>query len=181
MKAVMISVQPKFCEKIASGECTILVKRTRPKLEPPFKCYIYMTAGYASYPVEINGAPYICHNNGGMDVIGEFVCDKIDEYPYKHCTDGEHLIPYDDFEKLGMDGGELYDYLRVNDGYGWHISDLKIYDKPKELKEFTVRRKCNSCDNGYGSSACIYDEDCKVQTALKRPFQSWGYVEELKK
>ena len=40
-KAVLISIRPKWCEKIASGEKTIEVRKTRPKLQTPFKCYIY--------------------------------------------------------------------------------------------------------------------------------------------
>ena len=45
-KAVMLSIRPKWCEKIASGEKTIEVRKTRPKLETPFKCYIYETQGW---------------------------------------------------------------------------------------------------------------------------------------
>lgn len=28
-------------------------------------------------------------------------------------------------------------YLQGRNGYGWHISDLKIYDKPRDLDEFS--------------------------------------------
>jgi hypothetical protein len=40
MIAVLISIRPKWCEKIASGEKTIEVRKTKPKLLTPFKCYI---------------------------------------------------------------------------------------------------------------------------------------------
>lgn len=43
MKAVLISIRPKWCEKIISGEKTIEVHKTRPKMDTPFKCYIYCT------------------------------------------------------------------------------------------------------------------------------------------
>ena len=43
MKAVMISIRPEWDEKITSGEKTADVRKTRPKVEPPFKCYIYCT------------------------------------------------------------------------------------------------------------------------------------------
>ena len=49
-KAVMLSIRPKWCEKIASGKKTIEVRKTRPKLETPFKCYIYCTL--PKYPHE---------------------------------------------------------------------------------------------------------------------------------
>lgn len=48
-KAVMISIRPKWCEKIARGEKTIEVRKTRPKLETPFKCYIYCTQASVRY------------------------------------------------------------------------------------------------------------------------------------
>lgn len=41
MIAVLISIRPKWCEKIISGEKTIEVRKTRPKMDTPFKCYIY--------------------------------------------------------------------------------------------------------------------------------------------
>lgn len=49
-KAVMLSIRPKWCEKIVSGEKTIEVRKTRPKLDTPFKCYIYCTL--PKYPHE---------------------------------------------------------------------------------------------------------------------------------
>lgn len=42
-KAVMLSIRPKWVEKIANGEKTIEVRKTKPKLDTPFKCYIYCT------------------------------------------------------------------------------------------------------------------------------------------
>lgn len=45
MKSIMLSIQPKYCELIASGKKTIEVRKTAPKLETPFKCYIYCTGG----------------------------------------------------------------------------------------------------------------------------------------
>lgn len=43
MIAVLISIRPKWCEKIISGEKTIEVRKTRPKMDTPFKCYMYCT------------------------------------------------------------------------------------------------------------------------------------------
>ena len=39
-KSVLISIRPKWCELIASGEKTIEVRKTRPKLETPFKGWV---------------------------------------------------------------------------------------------------------------------------------------------
>lgn len=58
--------------------------------------------------------------------------------------------------------------------YGCHISDLVIYDKPKELSEFKkYNRTCYYSDLGFAIPKC---SDCGYCN-LKRPFQSWGYVE----
>ena len=59
---------------------------------------------------------------------------------------------------------ELADYLAGGEGYGWHISDLRIYDTPRELSEFTGLRNTR-----FG--AAPYD--------IKRPPQSWCYVEAM--
>lgn len=74
-KAVMISIRPKWCEKIVSGEKTIEVRKTRPKLETPFKCYIYRTKG--TVPHIINDK-WVQMEVGGT-IIGEFICDRIYE------------------------------------------------------------------------------------------------------
>ena len=153
MKSVLISIRPKWCELIAKGEKTIEVRKSKPKLETPFKVYIYMTAGDASYPVTINGAPYTCHNNGGMDVIGEFVCDTF----ITDKTFGHDAL----FNAAAcMSDAEVAAYCTNNEMYGWHISDLKIYPYGKSLREF---------------SKVGFDE----VVPLRRPPQSWMYVEEI--
>jgi hypothetical protein len=108
-------------------------------------------------------------------VIGEFVCDGIVQF--ENSVYDEALLEARQSSCVPL--GELLVYIGCNDyGYGWHISDLKIYDEPRELSEFYVWKKCNSCrDTGYESTACCYDEDCKVPAVITRPPQSWCYVE----
>lgn len=183
MKAVLISIQPKWCELIALGKKTVEVRKTKPKLETPFKCYIYMTAGDAIYPVTINGAPYTCSNVGGKVVIGEFVCDKV--YDIKPHFDkpgfcNQYLCDWNWGKGTAcLSFTEMNDYLKGKQGYGWHISDLVIYDEPKELREFYQKCKsydkdewenddCLECENPCGNGGKLY---------LKRPPQSWCYVE----
>ena len=200
MKSVLLSIQPEWCELIASGKKTIEVRKTRPKIETPFRCYIYCT----------NTKPYLVwadvfrgnwetefthlygYNRKDAEkiwdvfngkVIGEFVCNKIDKIDV---IDHELMTYIQVSQKADMfitqetclEVNELQNYLGDKTGYGWHISDLVIYDKPKELSEFRTLKQCNTCKDGYESTACIYDEDCKVPVPLKRPFQSWGYVYE---
>ena len=77
MIAVLISIRPKWCEKIISGEKTIEVRKTRPKLIPQFKCYIYCTL--PKYPHEDFIATDYPRPQfyGGGKVIGEFTCNRI--------------------------------------------------------------------------------------------------------
>lgn len=131
MKSVLISIKPKWCELIVNGKKTIEVRKSRPKIDIPFKCYIYCTLPRKK-------------------VIGEFVCEKI--VPITVFDNGS--IKEWNFNNLSdscVDYEELANYIgNGRTGYGWHISELVIYDSPKELSDFN----------------------------LKRPPQSWCYVEE---
>ena len=166
-KAVLISIRPEWCEKIARGDKTLEVRKNRPKLETPFKCYIYRTKGKVKHI--LNGKWF--NMSVGGDVIGEFICDTfaIDKtFGHDPLFNGAAC----------MTEVQAACYMTDSPAYGWHISDLKIYVKPKELSEFYNWKKCNSCrKSGYKSTACIYDEDCMVPALITRPPQSWCYVE----
>lgn len=157
-KAVLISIRPEWVEKIANGEKTLELRKTEPKLETPFKVYIYCTAGNLSYKVS-NGI--FCNISGGRMVVGEFVCDKIGVI-----WGGGYLkMPESAFAGSCLNMYQIDTYLDGKDGHFWHISNLKIYDVPKPLSEFTgLRTKSDSME--------LY--------MLERPPQSWCYVEELK-
>ena len=177
MKSVLISIQPKWVGKIARGEKTIEVRKTRPKLETPFKCYIYCTKNrnQAFYfeKKSCNGLMAITGSGKGK-VIGEFVCDRIKKinipirdvttpdmeiFSIESCLSVEKLINY-------IGNGQV--------GYGWNISDLKIYGKPKELSEFwyiDCKNKKNGC------VGCKYKPTC-IKNKV-RPPQSYCYIEDL--
>jgi predicted transcriptional regulator len=208
MKAVLISIQPKWCELIASGKKTVEVRKTKPKLETPFKCYIYCTKS-KDVLMSVNGKAQklntlvldLTRENDIYDlngkVIGEFVCDKIQEITY---TQIYNFGRYKDVceAETRLDFYALDDYLKQKNGYGWHISDLVIYDEPRELGEFNTLdneavHKCNnryqSYYDGYCNSGCLkcgfycskkddWCDKCKTKP-LTRPPQSWCYVEEL--
>ena len=108
-------------------------------------------------------------------------CECEEEFDYVTGNEVENQDNCDLCRQSCLTYAEIRKYIGegLNDFYGWHISDLKIYGKPKELGKFTTRRKCTSCkDSGYASSACVYDANCLVPTPLTRPPQSWCYVEE---
>ena len=165
VKAVMITIRPKWCEKIASGEKTIEVRKNKPLLGTPFKCYICCTL--PRYPHE----DFITTDYpkpqfyGGGKVIGEFVCDRI--FPIDVYDNG--CIKDWNFEcmwKACLPYEELATYIgREKRGYGWHISDLKIYDAPRELSEFVALRMC------------MVKNGLEVRP-IDRPPQNWCYVEE---
>ena len=187
-KAVMLSVRPKWVEKIASGEKTIEVRKTRPKLDTPFKCYIYCTL--PKYPHEDFIATDYPRPQfyGGGKVIGEFTCDRIykidkDSTDFLFKAGGLSVYKQAAEEKCGlcvaMTDDELHGYLGYCQGYGWHISDLLIYDKPRELTEF--RR---ICPNGlYCETCAMYSNNNGIcnngALPLRRPPQSWCYVEAM--
>lgn len=91
------------------------------------------------------------------------------------------MLNNNDLKEMCLSAQELFDYIGVGKHlYAWHISDLKLYDSPKKLSEFYTKKKCNSCKkSGYESTACMYDEDCKVPMSITRAPQSWQYVGEV--
>lgn len=178
-KAVMLSIRPKWCDKIANGEKTIEVRKTRPKMNTPFKCYIYCTL--PKYPHEDFIATDYPRPQfyGGGKVIGEFICDAITRVNICGFWDDSGKQLDNRLKDTCLTSEEFGNYLGENVGYGWHISELKIYDAPKELIEFHTWKKCKSCSkSGYESTACIYDENCMIPAAITKAPQSWCYVEE---
>ena len=170
-KGVLISIRPVWVEKILSGEKTLEIRKTRPKLETPFKVYIYCTAGNLSY--KVNGGK-VCNVSGGKMVVGEFVCDKITWLTHIgfSALPGIRLVAMRDrrtidgsfdFSESCLTTPQIEKYLGGKDGYAWHISNLEIYDTPKPLGKFRGVRKTKF---GY------------APVEIKRPPQSWCYVEE---
>ena len=191
MKSVLISIQPKWCAKIANGEKTIEVRKKRPKLETPFKCYIYCTKSKKHFLQSKDNMFFYCEESDFIGkhgaglyqrlngkVIGEFVCDRIYEWNYKslQCIKGviNTYFPIfaDDLPKTCLSHKDLEGYGKGKTLYGWRIADLKIYDKPKELGDF---RKYYEC----GNNSCGSCDKCDKDYHLKRPPQSWCYVDGL--
>lgn len=172
MKAVLISIRPQWCELIARGKKTVEVRKTRPKLAPPFKCYIYMTSGDASIP---DGKGMVGHHSGGQCVIGEFVCNLITALK----ADNMVQAYYNNTQNTCLSDLELKQYANNGKLYYWHISDLVIYDRPKELSEFykngTLSNEvyCETAFDGKRSYA-----DYLFTRAMRKPPQSWCYVEQ---
>jgi len=190
---ILQPIKPQYCELIASGKKTIEVRKTKPKLQTPFKAYIYCTKDKLLTKSHNNGNIYLSENKyklalekaGNLTlsgkVIGEYVCDEI--------TGGYLIEPFGDFiqKETCLTYDELKKYANDKPLYFWHISDLKIYDKPKELSEFLkygFDEAYSSWEDLFtigvnGCGTVIYPPEPKEDDwRLTRPPQSWCYVEE---
>lgn len=166
-KAVLISIRPEWVEKIARGEKTVEVRKTRPKLETPFKCHIYCTMDHPYISIscgELDKLNYRTNTVGRCNgkVIGEFTCDRVETI--KAATEPYGIYDVDDdfVAQTRLVDGALWDYGKGATLYGWHISKLQIYDTPKPLSAFKGLRKTKF---GY------------APVEIKRPPKSWRYVE----
>lgn len=172
MRSVLIAIRTQWVNKIVSGKKTIEVRKSAPK-EVPFKAYIYCCKAKSKWSLcDYEGA--YANSEGEIvyaqqHIIGEFICDKIDEYPYDYC-DGVD-IDDDTILETAIDREDINIYAKGKTLYGWHISNLKIYDKPRELSEFRspLKRYRNADDEWVFGGL----------SRLKRAPQSWLYVEEM--
>lgn len=183
MTEIMQSIRPEWCSLIASGKKTIEVRKTRPKCETPFKVYIYCTKN-GNFLVQSKTNPAYSINKiekYGGKVIGEYVCDDIFKILADYAGNcGDDCLSYSEREAYLGDYGM---------GYGYHISDLKIYDTPLELSDFihpssgcVNEGKCNGCRfldrgiDGIIEDDCLADFDTDIFSVMKRAPQDWCYV-----
>ena len=163
MKAVLISICPEWCERIINAQKTIEVRKTRPKLETTFKCYIYCTKNAKMQFWTGPRYSYVDdHSHNAFDrcgngkVIGEFLCDQIiEDRTYGHNEEFYRAACVSAYDAAA--------YAMQSPMYGWHISDLRVYDHPRDLWEFTGLRETK-----FGLAP----------GPITRPPQSWRYVEE---
>lgn len=180
MKSVMLSIQPKWCELIASGKKTIEVRKTCPKLDTPFKCYIYCTKNNEyMYRCRFDENRLAIPELWNGKVIGEFICDSIDEFIVFENGMVQYWN-YHDLKKSCLTYEQIAEYIgNGKKGYAWHISDLKIYDKPKELREFYKVGKHAACAKGKRTCDRLrYTDFCRTcKFEIRRPPQSWQYID----
>lgn len=199
MKVVMLSLRPQWCEKIFNGEKTVEVRKTVPNLETPFTVYVYQTKiKFKVKNWQENFQSIVFTPNGGVEegngkVIGSFVCDRVTccqaycgESGEKHLTN----LFWDEVKRTCLTEHEMFDYIvgkgkKEGTGWLWHITEPKLFDKPRELSEFSkfgykysggccINYDCPNCiDNGW-----LQPPECKIDGCfLTRPPQSWCYVE----
>lgn len=177
MKAVILSLRPQWCEKIFNGSKTIEVRKSRPSIPTPFKVYVYQTKhnGGKAIVSEVLNSVY-----GGGKVIGSFVCDRV-----RLCIPfglKGHLLSQEVYREMCLTKEQLDKYGGLKTLYGWHITESKLFDKPRDITEFALYGKCaEDCDE---YDFCARDSEdgrmsCKYfkRTFLKRPPQSYCFVE----
>lgn len=172
VKAILMSIRPKWVVMMLNGYKTIEIRKTAPKCNLPMDVYIWCTNPHNSYLIDkrvvSNGMYYAitlremhnpnrtvniephssCVLNG--KVIAKFTLRKVEEIEdsVDISFDGEgdcefqteSLAPWELREESCLSERKLEDYIGEGKAYAWHISDLVIFDKPKELSEFGVKR-----------------------------------------
>ena len=177
MTEVMISISSKWCKLIVTGEKTVEIRKTKPNVEPPFKCYVYCKVNDEMLFVG-DGDDHLYPCNG--KVMGEFVCDKIYDVVAK-CRSGavtKYTFGWNSGEERHcMTFNDVHNYLNQRSGYAWRITQLKVYDKPKDIGEFLHNCPCRSAKNCNLKAQCGRDaSSCNGLVPLKYPFQGWGTV-----
>ena len=139
------------------------------------ECYIYCTK--STHFVDIPGVKESDLMPADGKVIGEFTCYSTTIICHVGTTGSGalpklHIIgpgpglqykPATDLLKAAcMSEEAAEEYLKGGSGFGWDVSDLRIYGRPHELCEFTGLRKTR-----FGMEP----------VKLDRPPQSWRYIE----
>ena len=147
MKSILISIKPRFVADILNGKKTIEIRKTMPKCELPITVYIYCTKD--------NYLGYLPKYFAGK-VVAKFTLNKCQEW---------HNYSWQEITKNGcVSDNELKEYSKGRKSlYIWHISNLAIYDRPRELCEFRHRKQF--MPSGY-----------MIDPLTKAP-QSWCYIE----
>lgn len=200
-KAVLRSVKPYWIYLILTKRKTIEIGKSHPKDKHwNNKVYLYCSKDMKSFNrIPDKDREWMQKLLGR--IVCEFTCEEVNlitqvsnmmsnKADYRAVSADGTLLSDDTFDFAQLTKKEVAKYLDGRNGYAWHISDLKIYDKPKDLIEF---RKC--CKYRNDDNSCRYQEvecDCvkfnfnpdyslniaKCLDYMSRPPQSWCYVED---
>ena len=156
MKKILISIKPKYVAKILNNRKTLEIRKSFPKCDLPCEVYIYctkdrqllkITNDYGEDMFFVDKVKYLKHLVISGKVVAKFTLNKVEKIePTSSGFATKELCSSSlrDFSCLTQQ--ELAEYLGHKDGYAWHIDQksLVIFDKPKELKEFGVKRSPQS-------------------------------------
>lgn len=191
MKAFLIPINPKWCMHIANGDKKIeirgeaLSKAIQKEIDKTGYAILYGYCTKNGGNLVINdlfqGKKYIIckgYKDFAMNgkVIFKFKCYKVDRMIIQYdvgwvCGD----LRINDIEKLTcLNRFELYEYSKQKRIYGIHISELEIFDKPKELSEFYKVGHYEDLDDCFTDEKQINGKWC---IPLKKAPQNYYYVE----
>lgn len=169
--AVLLRIDPRWHDAIASGKKTVEVRTSIPVIEPPFR--VYMCKQYG--PSETD-----CH------VVGEFTCDGYDRFT----PVGTGSVRFKRFRALHDTCMSIEEICNLANGepvFGWRISDLRMYTEPVRMNQFyePCIHDCGTCDflcydahdemPGRGEWYCGKGD---IPSELQPP-TDWCYVEKL--
>jgi len=184
MKALLISIKPKYVALEINGLKKIEVRNTAPKdwkdylngktkeMPKPIDVYIYCTKGKEESFIYPGMLISPSHYKANGKVVAKFTLNKVEMITYDSTY---KLFKLNDvLQNSCLEEKELFDYLKGKVGYAWHISDLKILDIPREISEFCgTKQYFIGCESGT-------DKTPRYAQLTKAP-QSWCYVEVLQK
>ena len=111
MTKIMISIQPKWVQKILNLEKKAEIRKTAPRAPFPLHCFIYET--------------------GGKGVVAEFICDDVNQ-----ARDVE--IDKQFLTDTCLTVAEAQEYAGGEQIFKWRIRSLITYGQPKKLSEFGI-------------------------------------------
>ena len=189
MKAILISIQPKYVADILNGKKTLEIRKTIPKCDLPIDVYIYCTKKepYARRCVHNDKWGTLEYIKSDGKVVAKFTLNKVEEiFTHINKQNGDYWYHLDTkppvegciqnlCKKSCLKEEELHSYLKGKKGYAWHIDNLVVFDKPKEISEFRQWFDCEKCwcvDN----QDCLMNKQCPKHTLTRAP-QSWQFIE----
>lgn len=187
-ECILISIKPRYVADILNHKKTIEVRKSMPKCGLPIDVYIYCTKdkenhvfyGYNRYGRDcllVKDKHFGEQKTLNGKVVAKFTLNKVEEIELnrnhfvneEYSTDelcGEELL-----EQSCLTYRELDNYLKCEIGYAWHISDLEIFDKPRELSEFYPYCKDEKCEYRKNHCSICY------RTSLTKAPQSYMFIE----
>lgn len=171
--SVLLAINPRWCDLIfpepgASQKKTYEIRKTKPRLEPPFLCPVYETQTEGDR-MWMDEDGHISFRGRGM-VVGAFICDRIIDVD----LDSVGLFDRETREYIGADAcltvEEARAYLGVRRGYAWHITNPVRFETPRPLSDYLSRRLVWRGMNHVHSFE-----------KTERPPQSWCYVESVRR
>ena len=184
-RAILMSIRPQHLVKILNGEKTIEIRKTMPKCELPIDVYLYCTKGKKNILYKYKDKYYTQHYLTFTDSVEVLNSKVVATFTLNKCYELEYADTYGNSyfwkntvisgrelcKKSCLDDCELDDYSKGKTLFAWHIDNLVIFDKPKELREFSIfKRETISC----GMDCPPYTD--WVEYRVRKAPKSWQYV-----